>query len=190
MYSSYTAAVFTRKHELAAKYGVNLEGALTWAFEFEGQPYFAGFRSLASNGLDKPVLNVFRMFSRMHGQRLPVESDHTVPLQEILAAGVRAAPDVGGLASGEGHKLWVLLWPYHGDDVPGPDAAVDLTIEGLPIFHGQAALSHYRIDENHSNAFAAWKRFGSPQVPSPAQYAELEKAGQLVAIDAPKAVSE
>jgi xylan 1,4-beta-xylosidase len=39
MYSSYTAAVFARHWELAERYGVNLEGALTWAFEFEDQPY-------------------------------------------------------------------------------------------------------------------------------------------------------
>ena len=32
---------------------------LTWAFEFEGQPYFDGFRTLATNGIDKPVLNLF-----------------------------------------------------------------------------------------------------------------------------------
>ena len=70
MYSSYTAASFARKHDLAEKHGVNLEGALTWAFEFEDQPYFAGFRSLATNGIEKPVLNVFRMFSKMSGQRL------------------------------------------------------------------------------------------------------------------------
>src|SRR5712691_4094243 len=65
MYSCYTAACFSRLPELAAKHGVNLEGALTWAFEFEDQPYFAGFRALASNGLDLPVLNVFRMFGMM-----------------------------------------------------------------------------------------------------------------------------
>ena len=65
MYSSYTAASFARKHDLAERHGVNLEGALTWAFEFEDQPYFAGFRVLATNGIDLPVLNVFRMFSRM-----------------------------------------------------------------------------------------------------------------------------
>src|SRR5215218_8225187 len=74
MYSSYTAASFARKYELADKHGVNLEGALTWAFEFEDQPYFAGQRVLANNGLDLPVLNVFRMFSRMSGQRVAVES--------------------------------------------------------------------------------------------------------------------
>ena len=80
MYSSYTAAIFPRKLDLAAKHGVNLEGALTWSFEFEGQPYFAGFRSLATNGIDKPVLNVFRMFARMSGDRLRVQSDAAVPL--------------------------------------------------------------------------------------------------------------
>ena len=42
MYSSYTAASFARIHDLAEKHGVNLEGVLTWAFEFEDQPYFAG----------------------------------------------------------------------------------------------------------------------------------------------------
>src|SRR5436190_11931770 len=35
MYSSYTAAVFARHLELAERYGVNLQGVLTWAFEFE-----------------------------------------------------------------------------------------------------------------------------------------------------------
>src|SRR5262249_2515028 len=60
MFSSYEAAVFSRKLDLAAKYGVNLEGALTWAFEFENQPFFAGFRVLATNGIHQPLLNVFR----------------------------------------------------------------------------------------------------------------------------------
>ena len=73
MYSSYTAASFARMHDLADRHGVNLEGALTWAFEFEDQPYFAGFRALASNGIALPVLNVFRMFGRMSGDRISVD---------------------------------------------------------------------------------------------------------------------
>ena len=40
MYSSYTAASFARIHDLADRRGVNIEGALTWAFEFENQPFF------------------------------------------------------------------------------------------------------------------------------------------------------
>src|SRR5256712_8983580 len=84
MYSSYTAASFARIHELAERHGVNVEGALTWAFEFEDQPYFAGFRSLASNGIDKPVLNVIRMFAKIRGPRLTHDSDGDVPLAKIV----------------------------------------------------------------------------------------------------------
>ena len=179
MYSSYTAASFARKHELAAKHGVNLEGALTWAFEFEDQPYFAGFRSLASNGIDKPVLNVFRLFARMNGQRLEVESDAAAPLELMLREGVRGKADVSALASLERNKLCVLAWHYHDDDLPGPEATVQLELSGLPPRAGQMRIQHFRIDENHSNAFALWKRMGSPQQPTAEQYAEMDEGGRL-----------
>src|SRR5436190_5992866 len=156
MYSSYTAASFARIHDLAERHGVNLEGALTWAFEFEDQPYFAGFRSLASNGIDKPVLNVFRMFAKMSGQRLAAESDSAVALEEIVRHGVGAKPDVSALSSLDGNQLCVLVWHYHDDDVPGPEAAVELMLENLPMASGKATLQQFRIDEEHSNAFAIW----------------------------------
>jgi xylan 1,4-beta-xylosidase len=189
MYSSYTAASFARKWDLAEKHGVNLEGALTWAFEFEKQPYFAGFRVLATNGVDLPVLNVFRMLSRMSGRRVAAQSSAAVSLDEITKNGVRGKPDVSALAAIEGKKLAILVWHYHDDDLPGPDAAVDLTLSGLPIANGVAQLTHLRIDENHSNAFTAWKRIGSPQTPTPEQYAQLEAAGKLSQIEAPATVA-
>ena len=188
MYSSYTAASFTRKHDLAEKHGVNLEGALTWAFEFEDQPYFAGFRSLASNGIDKPVLNVFRMFSKMTGQRLAAESDHAVSLDAMLETGVRGEPDISALVSLDKNKLCVLAWHYHDDDVPGPAANVELVLSSLPLSDGEAQLQHFRIDEDRSNAFTAWKRMGTPQQPTTEQYAQLEMAGQLAALGARTAV--
>ncbi len=183
MYSSYTAASFARKHELAEKHGVNLAGALTWAFEFEDQPYFAGFRSLASNGIDKPVLNVFRMFSKMGGQRLTVESDHAVALDAIVRGGVRGKADVAALASLDKDRLCLLVWHYHDDDVAGPPANVELALSNLQA--NSARVEHFRIDEDHSNAFAAWKRMGSPQQPTPEQYSQLERAGQLATLAEP-----
>jgi xylan 1,4-beta-xylosidase len=185
MYSSYTAASFARKHDLAEKHGVNLEGALTWAFEFEDQPYFAGFRALASNGVDLPVLNVFRMFGKMGGRRLAVRSSGDVGLEAIMKDGVRGAPDVSALASLEGKRLSVMAWHYHDDDLPGPDASVDLAVGGLPLPTGEARLTHYRIDESHSNAYALWKRMGSPIAPSAEQYAQLLAAGQLARMEGP-----
>ncbi|MEY3896006.1 MAG: hypothetical protein RLZZ214_1526 [Verrucomicrobiota bacterium] len=184
MYSSYTAASFARKYELADKHGVNLEGALTWAFEFEDQPYFAGFRVLSSNGIDHPVLNVFRMFGKMSGQRLTTTSTAGVPLAEIVKNGVRKQPDVSALASRDGKKLAVMVWHYHDDDLAGPEAAVSLKIPGLPSASGTATVTHYRIDETRSNAFTHWKALGEPQKPTTAQYAELEQAGKLATLGA------
>jgi xylan 1,4-beta-xylosidase len=179
MYSSYTAAVFARKYELADRRGVDLDGAITWAFEFEDQPYFAGFRVMASNGLTLPVFNVFRMFSQMGGQRVAVHSSGAVPLDKMMASGVRREPDIDALASLEPRKLAILLWNYHDDDVPGPTAEVKLKIAGLPAAAGKARIRHTLVDETHSNAFTAWKKMGSPVAPSDAQYAQLEAASQL-----------
>jgi xylan 1,4-beta-xylosidase len=182
MYSSYTAASLAREYLLADKHGVNLEGALTWAFEFEDQPYFAGQRVLATNGIDLPVLNVFRMLSQMSGQRVATTSSQEVPLDQIEHHGVRGSPDVAALASWDGNKLSVLIWHYHDDDLPGPDAAVSLQINHLPRHELNASLTHYRIDQTHSNAFTVWRRLGSPTAVDEMQYAQLQKAGQLAAL--------
>lgn len=188
MYSSYTAASFVRKLDLAEKHGVNFEGALTWAFEFEDQPYFAGFRSLASNGIDKPVLNVFRMFSKMGGKRLPTTSDHAVLLDSMLRNGVRGDPDVSVLASLDGKTLSVFVWHYHDDDVQGPSAEVQIVLNGLPVANGETHAEHFRIDAEHSNAFSIWLSMGSPQEPTVDQYARLERAGQLAALNEPETI--
>lgn len=188
MYSSYTAASFARKWELARRHGVNLDAALTWAFTFEDQPLFAGFRQLASGGLDLPVLNVFRMFSRMNGQQLSVNSDSAVSLDDIKKNGVRGKPDVAALASLAQNKLTVLAWHYHDDDVAGPDAELDLNIAGIPAGFKKAKLTRYAIDADHSNSFAAWQKMGSPAKPTPEQYAQLEKAGKLATVGTPEVI--
>lgn len=189
MYSSYTAASFARANQLAAKYGVNLEGALTWAFEFENQPPFAGFRSLATAGIDLPVLNVFRMFSKMPDQQIAAESDGAASLDDMLRTGVREKPDVSAIAAVGNNQVCVLVWHYHDDDVPGPDADVNITLDGLPKTVHKAQLHHFRIDATHSNAFTVWKRMGSPQTFTQEQFAELEKAGQLAEIDEPRKIT-
>jgi xylan 1,4-beta-xylosidase len=188
MYSSYTAATFPRAMDIAAQHGVNLQGALTWAFEFEDQPPFAGFRALASDGLDLPVLNIFRMFAKMSGQRLAVESSPGLTAELIRTSNVRNNnADVSALASLDKNKLAVMVWHYYDDDLPGPSADVDLTLDGLPK-NGSATVTQYLIDADHSNSYEAWKRMGSPMQPTPEQYAQLEKAGQLGQAGAPEKI--
>ena len=190
MYASYTAAVFARKHDLAERHGVNLEGALTWAFTFEDQPWFAGFRQIASNGVPMAVFNVFRMYAQMGPERLPATSTGAVALTEIIDKGVRGAPDVSALASRAPNRVAVMVWHYHDDDVAGPDAAVQLVIDSLPPGLKAAKLTHTRIDQQHSNAYAEWLRMGSPAAPTAAQANQLEKSSALTALaGAPAAVA-
>jgi xylan 1,4-beta-xylosidase len=189
VYSSYTAACFARAWDLANKNGVNLEGALTWAFEFENQAPFAGFRALATEGIDLPVLNVFRMFSKMPEQRLAVESDGAVSLDDIVRRGVREKPDVSALAASGKNRVCVMVWHYHDDDVEGPAAEVDLALDGLPENIHQARVQHFRIDSDHSNAFTVWKKMNSPLTLTPGQFAQLDKAGKLAELDSPKTVT-
>jgi xylan 1,4-beta-xylosidase len=183
MYSSYTAASFARKHELADARGVNLLGAVTWAFEFEDQAWFRGFRDLATNGVDKPVLNVFRMFGMMGGRRVEVKQDLAYNFQKVKTESVRGEADINGFATRDTREAAVMVWNYHDDNKPAPDAPVMVQVRGLSA--AKVLVHHYRIDQQHSNSYEVWKKLGSPKAPTPEQIVTLEKAGQLELLTSP-----
>jgi xylan 1,4-beta-xylosidase len=188
LYSSYTAASFARKHDLAKTRGVNLLGAVTWAFEFENQPWFRGFRDLATNGVDKPVLNVFRMFGMMQGNRVAVTSNSSHSYNTVRDSSVRGSePDVNGLTSTNNRSAAVMVWNYHDkNDLSVPPTPVTVKVRGLPQ---NVTLKHYRIDQEHSNAYTTWQKMGSPQNPTAQQITELEKAGQLQMLGASEKIN-
>jgi len=186
LYASYTATAMKAMVDMQDISHVNLLAMLSWSFEFEGKDYFEGFRTLATNGIDKPILNVFRMASLLSGERVATTSTGQVPLEEILSQGVRRAPDVDAFATKAEREAAVMLWNYHDDNVPAPDADVEVTISGIPPGVKRVLLEHYRIDETHSNAYTVWKAMGSPQSPTPEQYARLKAAGQLELLTSPQ----
>ena len=188
LYPAYTAVMLKNIFELADREQANIDGTLTWAFEFEGQPYFDGFRTLATNGIDKPVLNLFRMLGMMQGSRVKTENSRRIPLLSMLAEGVQK-PDVDSLAVARDREVSVLTWHYCDEDVVGVATKVRLIISGLPKNAKRLLLRQYRIDEDHSNSWTTWKSMGSPQSPSPEQYATLESASQLHQSDSPIWVS-
>jgi xylan 1,4-beta-xylosidase len=163
MYSSYTAAALTRIATMADSFGVNLACAMSWSFEFENQPWFGGFRDLATNGVDKPVLNVFRMLGKMRGNSIPADSAYV---------------------SADKHSVYVLVCNYADDDVTGPPAEKDLVFHHLPA--RRVAVTEYRIDSAHSNAYAVWEKMGSPPQPTSQQYPTLEEAGLLQTMGGPR----
>ena len=186
LYGASVTEATMRTYELARKYGLQVEGAVTWAFEFEDEPAFAGFRALATDGIDKPVLNAFRLFGKLGAGRceagscgswVAAESSGALPLEQVVENSVTRASDVNAVATRNGREVDVLLWNYHDADVEAPPASVLLAVDGL---RGKAVVEEeFRMDATHSNAHLAWQQMGSPAHPSAEQVEQLEKAGAL-----------
>ena len=152
-------------------------GAVSWSFEFENQPWFYGFRDLATNGVDKPVLNVFRMFGKMQGKRVEVSGNRMYNLQQFTDSSVRGQSDIGALATKNERSAYIMIWNYHDEDIREGNEEVSISLNGLPV--SNARLTEYRIDQTHSNSYERWKEMGSPANPTAAQVKQLQNAGQL-----------
>lgn len=185
-YASYNAAVLRGALELAARYQVNLQGMLTWAFEFEEKPYFAGFRALTTRDIDLPVLNGFRLFGLMGGERIKAESSAGVAVDSIPGVSAPGVSEINALATRAGREASILVWNYQDDETPAPSVPVALEVAGLGGTMHQVRLTQYQIDENTSNAYAAWQQMGSPPELSAEQHAQLVKAGQLQMANPPQ----
>ena len=55
-------------------------------------------------------------------------------------------------------------------------------------FGARARLTHYRIDDTHSNAYTKWVELGNPQKPSPEMLAQLKTAMQLEMLEPARVV--
>jgi xylan 1,4-beta-xylosidase len=185
LYAAYVAESLSATYALAAQEQVHIAGAVNWSFEFEDQPYFEGFRELATNGIDKPVLNAFRMFGLLGDEWIKVSSTRALPIEQIVSAGVRQQPDIRAIATRHGQQIEIIIWNYHDEDVEVPAAPVELTVNGLPESARRALIEHFQIDRHHSNAFTSWNEMGSPQSPSAEQYDQLQRAGQLQLLTSP-----
>jgi len=165
--------------------GVNLMGVVTWSFEFEGQLYFEGYRELATNGIDKPVLNAFRMFGMLHGERLKLTSDAAAARETVLHPGDAKIEGVDGVAARGSRDVEVMVWNYREEDVADPARKVSIEIVGLPEKLKRVKLEEFAVDEERSNSYTAWKKMGKPQSPTAEERAALETASRLEKITGP-----
>jgi len=175
-YGAYEVVMMKRTLELEANLGVNVRGVLAWAFLFENEPLFAAYRVLATNGIDLPVLNAFRLLGALSGETIPVTSTGALPLATILAGGLRSQPDIDAMATRDGQQVKVLVWNYHDIIETVAASAVTLNIKVPASFGSLATVSHLRVDETHGDAYTVWVSQGSPATPTAAQLTALEDA--------------
>jgi len=179
-YGAYELAMMKHTLDLEAEVGVKLAGVLTWAFTFPGTPYFAGYRALATNGVNLPVLSAFELLGRLDGVRVPLTSSGARAVDDVVAHGVRGAPEIDGIATLNettgGAAVQILIWNYHDEIVAAAATPVHLAITLPASFGAGARVSHLRVDASHGDAYTVWVSQGMPASPSPVEVAALEAA--------------
>lgn len=179
-YASYVACALNKLIDRSTSTGMRIDGMLTWAFLFEDREYFEGFRTLSTNGIDKPVLNVFRLLAKLGPTRLGLTSDRSCdPTARGRADSAQDLPDISGVATADEADAVQIFLSSHHDDWDAR-AASELTI----ALEGCASGQRYRVyqsivSQSTSNSYTAWDEMGRPQSPDPDQLARLAHAAKL-----------
>ena len=180
-YASYVANSVCKLMDLGRGRPNQVDGMLTWAFQFENRELFEGLRTLSTNGVDKAALNVFRLLARLGGLRMAATCRRSRdPLARQGGDGSRTAPDVSVLAAGDQDgRVQVFLSSHHDDWDVGTTTPVDLQIKGLEP-EGRYSVVVSVVDAAHANSYAAWVAMGRPKKAKPQQARALRQAALLV----------
>lgn len=186
-YPSFVATAFDKVTQYAQEHDWDLR-LLSWAFMFVGERCFEGTRSFSTQGIDKAILNLFRIYARMGHQALLFESSATKnPLEYEDICGRGESPDISGFAALSGnHNLSILVYNHHDDWDIEDEYEVRVRIENLAFETDTLQIRHYRIDANHSNAYAEWLEQGKPIYPTSGQYVAIKNRDGLELLEAPQ----
>ena len=181
-YASYVADAACKLLDLIDPRGPRVDGMLTWAFQFEDRETFAGLRTLSTNGIDKPVLNVFRLLAALGGTRLALTSDRARdPLAQPGGDRVGDPPDISGIAAVDGEGVVRVFLVSHHDDWD-VTASTNVRIDVVDL--ASATTYHVyqsRIDATHGSAHTAWAAMGKPPYPDDVQTRALQTTAHLAA---------
>lgn len=182
-YPSFVAASFNQVSRYARAHNWDLR-LLSWAFLFVGERCFEGTRTFSTQGIDKPILNLFRLYAQMGHRELSLESSAA---RDPLADGTPGpVDDLSGFATLTGDDEIAILLYNHQQDWEGAAQPVELLVDNLPFSADAVRLVHYRIDDSHSNGYTEWVRQGRPLYPTPGQYAAIQARAGLEMLEAPR----
>jgi xylan 1,4-beta-xylosidase len=190
-YPSFVAASFDKVSRFARQRNWDLR-LLSWAFMFVGERCFEGTRAFSTQGIDKAVLNLFRMYAKMGEQEVGFESSGTkYPLAYEDHNGFGETPDISGFATLAGNnQLTVLIYNHHDDWDMADSYEIDIEITNLPFDGQHLKLHHYRIDQTHSNAYPEWLRQDRPMYPAPGQRAAIKAREGLELLTPPQRIAQ
>jgi xylan 1,4-beta-xylosidase len=136
-----------------------------WTFSdvFEEQgviktPFYGGYGLIAEDGIPKPAFRAFALLHKLGDVRLATSENDVLATRRKDGALVLAT--------------WNLVEP----GVSGSDRTVSFDMKGIAA---NAHASIWRVDAQHGDTMAAWKKMGSPRNPTREQIAELQKASEI-----------
>jgi len=178
-YASYLATAVCKMIDLRVGGPNRVDGMLTWAFQFENREYFEGLRTLSTNGVDKPVLNVFRLLAMLAGRRIAMSLGGGQGCEKPLENGSSSSagqPDLSGIGAVDANgTVRVFLASHHDDFGLAASTDVRVRIGGL-VPRGRCWVTRWIIDHEHGNAHTVWQRMDAPQQPSSDQIERLRVA--------------
>jgi xylan 1,4-beta-xylosidase len=128
---------------------------------FPSVPFHGGFGLLNLHGIPKPTYRAFELLHRLGDKQLPVDGEHET---------------VDTWAARAGNALTILLTNHALPRQPIESRHVAIQIRDAPTPRG---VTLERIDDDHANAKAEWRRMGSPEDLRRADVERLEEASRL-----------
>ncbi len=189
-YASYVACAFDKiaRFGQARQWDVR---PLTWAFMFVAERCFEGTRTFSTQGIDKAIFNLFKLYARMGNRQVELTSSGSQEPQSYPGAWGKTDPvDIGGFAAlDDANSLQVLVYSHHDVMEQDGETPVEVEIDHLPGGDRPLTLKHYRIDAHTSNAYAEWLRQGQPMYPTGGQYAAIKARDGLEMAEPPRQVT-
>ena len=189
-YPSFVADAFDKASKFAKTRAWDLR-FLSWAYLFPGERAFEGTRVFSTQGIDKPVLNLFRMYARMGRKQIALQSSaEKDPLLYMDMIGSNETADISGFASlADDQRVDILIYNHHDNWDLVEDWLVEVELRNLPVDAQRYTLSHYRIDAVHSNAYAEWLNQGQPMYPDAAQKQAIQARAGLELLAPPEIIT-
>jgi len=133
-------------------------------------PFGRVFGLMTFQGVRKAAFNAFKMLNYLGPQRL-------------MSGGGTGGDGVDAMAtaSAGGDELQILVYDFFATlDTSGSDE-VTVTVNNLPaaLAGKEVFVTHFRVDETHSNPYSVWVSQGSPTNPTEDQWRAMRQAQHL-----------